>query len=119
MKVTIIPVDSSVTINGVGFSGLDLSFIPNNVHAVQWYDTFGEVEIKDTVTGKMISNDNISSLDFYQPAIDAWNLVKLATEQAAIKKAEEDRIAEEQSAADAERIAQAQVAANTSTNLVV
>ena len=105
MRVTIVPVDGLVNIDGLRYLGLDLSFIPNNVHAVQWYDTYGEVEIKDPVTGKMISNDDINSLDSYQPAIDAWNSAKLAEEAAAVKKAEEDRMAAEQAAAaEAEKL---------------
>ena len=45
MKLTIIPSDSAIYKDGV-VRELDLSTcgIPENVHALQWYDTFGEIE---------------------------------------------------------------------------
>jgi hypothetical protein len=47
MRLTIIPSDSFVAVNGdSSHRPLDLSVcnIPTNVHALQWYDTEGEVE---------------------------------------------------------------------------
>lgn len=82
MRVTIIPVDGSVSVDGVGFGRLDLSFIDPSVHAVQWYDTHGEVEIKDPVTGRMVANEVITSIDAYQPAIDGWQTAKAAQDEA-------------------------------------
>ena len=82
MRVTIIPIDGSVAIDGVGFGGLDLSFIDASVHAVQWYDTHGEIEVKDPATGRMVSNEVITSIDAFQPAIDVWQTAKTAHETA-------------------------------------
>lgn len=82
MRVTIIPVDSSVSVDGVGFGGLDLSFMAPSVHAVQWYETHGDVEIKDPVTGRMVANEHITSFDAYQPAVTAWQAAKTAQEKA-------------------------------------
>jgi hypothetical protein len=50
MRLTIIPIDNSVYISGVCKPPLDLSTcgIPSNVHALQWYETEGEIEF----TGK-------------------------------------------------------------------
>jgi len=47
MKLTIIVDDSTVYINGISRI-LDLSScgIPKNIHALQWYETEGEVEFK-------------------------------------------------------------------------
>ena len=83
MRLTIVAFDGSVSIDGVGFGGLDLSFMAPSVHAVQWYETHGEVEVKDPVTGRMVANEVITSIDAYQPAIDAWQAAKTASEQAA------------------------------------
>lgn len=49
MRMTIIPVDKVVYVNGTCAFGLDLSgcSIPSNVHALQWYEDKGEVEYKD------------------------------------------------------------------------
>lgn len=82
MRVTIIPIDGFVAIDGVGFSGLDLSFTDASVHAVQWYDTHGEVEVKNPVTNRMISNEVITSFDAFQPALDVWQAAKTAQDEA-------------------------------------
>lgn len=82
MRVTIIPVDGFVSVDGVGFDGFDLSFIDVSVHAVQWYETHGEIEVKDPVTGRMVANEVITSINNFQPAIDAWQVVKTAQEAA-------------------------------------
>ena len=49
MRLTIIPSDNAVYINGVFKATLDLSDcnIPSTVHALQWYDTRGWIEPKD------------------------------------------------------------------------
>lgn len=76
MRVTIVPEDKAVTVNGEGYGNLDLSFIDNTIHAVQWYDTHGEVERKDPITQKMISNEEITSFDDFQQAIVVWQTEK-------------------------------------------
>lgn len=83
MKVTIVPADNSVSIDGVGLGELDLSFMDASVHAVQWYETHGEIEIKDPVTGRMVENRVITSIEPFQPAIDAWQARKTLVDQAA------------------------------------
>jgi hypothetical protein len=47
MRLTIIPEDKTVIIEGRSYTGMDLSSIDSNIHAIQWYDTFGIVEYKD------------------------------------------------------------------------
>jgi hypothetical protein len=71
MKLIIIPSDNTVIVNGVSAHDLDLSFIPSNVHAVQWYGDHGEIEIEDEY-GRMVANQPIHSIDQFQAAIDAW-----------------------------------------------
>lgn len=75
MRVTIIPVDGFVSINGEGISNLDLSFMDQSIHAIQWYETDGELERKDN-RGRIISNETIISLEPYQVALDAWQVAK-------------------------------------------
>jgi hypothetical protein len=82
MRLTIIPADGFVSVDGKGFLELDLSFVDASVHAVQWYETHGEVEVKDTITGRIIANEVITSIDAFQPAIDVWQAAKTAEEQA-------------------------------------
>ena len=87
MRLTIIPVDGFVGIDGKGFGGLNLSFMDASVHAVQWYETHGEVEVKDPVTGRMVANEVITSIDAFQPAITLWQAAKTAEEAAVIAAA--------------------------------
>lgn len=76
MRVTILMDDSSVAVDGEGYGNLDLSAIDPTVHAVQWYETHGEVEHKDPVTMRMTENRTIDSFDEFQPAITAWQVEK-------------------------------------------
>lgn len=81
MRLIIVPSDGSVSIDGIGFGGLDLSFMDASVHAVQWYETHGEIEVKDPVTGRMVANETITSIDAFAPAIVLWEEAKTAQEQ--------------------------------------
>ena len=85
MRVTIIPVDGFVSVDGEGYSGLDLSFMDADIHALQWYETDGELEIQDA-RGRVIENRPIESLEPYQPALDAWQAAKDAAEQAPVEE---------------------------------
>jgi hypothetical protein len=78
MRVTIIPDDGFVSIDGSGYHDLDLSAIDASIHAVQWYGAEGEVEVRNPVTRKMIENRTITSLSEFQPALDAWNVANTA-----------------------------------------
>jgi hypothetical protein len=84
MRVTIIPVDSFVSVDNRGYSGLDLSFMESDIHALQWYETEGELEIQDS-RGRVIENRSIDSLEPYQPALDAWQAAKDAAEAEALQ----------------------------------
>ena len=88
MRVTIVPDDKAVTVNGEGYGNLDLSFMDSDIHAVQWYDTHGEIERKDPVTKRMTSNEEISSFDQFQQAVTAWQTEKdrVAAEIAAARQ---------------------------------
>lgn len=70
MRVTIVPSDSVVIIDGVAKNPIDLSFMAD-IHAVQWYGTWGEVE--RVGTDYQHSNERIESIAPYQKAIDLWN----------------------------------------------
>jgi hypothetical protein len=50
MRLTIIPIDGFVAIDSVSkFAPLDLTTceIPDDIHALQWYDNKGWIEFKD------------------------------------------------------------------------
>ena len=82
MKLTIIPIDGAVYKDGISYSGLDLSIVPANVHALQWDDVAGWIEFKDPVP-----NEEITSLPAWANACLAkWGeaeAARLAAEQAA------------------------------------
>lgn len=74
MRVSIIKDDNMVVVDGYGISGIDLSSMPSNVSAVQWYETYGEVEYyTETLNGTKTKPENTSILSFsdYQFAVDA------------------------------------------------
>jgi len=73
VRVIIIPSQNFISVDGKSYGDIDLSFLDPSIHAVQWYSDIGEVEIKNTSTGKMIENREIFSLDEFQPAINLWN----------------------------------------------
>lgn len=71
MRLTIVPEDRVVCIDKVCIHGIDMSSIPSDVHAVQWYDTVGDVETVDPVTRRPV-NTAIYSIEPYQTVIDLW-----------------------------------------------
>lgn len=79
MRVSIIVEDGTVVIDGESISGLDLSSVPNNVSAMQWYDTYGEVEYFSSLIDEVMTkpvNTLIQALVDYQFAIDAHAVAK-------------------------------------------
>ena len=70
-RIIIIRPDGFVSIGGRGFGGLDMSGVDPQIHAVQWFDTIGEIELVPDENGQP-ANIAITNLDFCQSAIDAW-----------------------------------------------
>lgn len=70
-RVTIIPVDGYVSIDGRSFDGMDLSTVDPQIHALQWYGSAGEIELAPDDNGR-VANIVITDLSFVQPALDAW-----------------------------------------------
>jgi hypothetical protein len=70
-RVTIIPADGYVSVDGRAFNGLNLAALDPQIHAVQWTGTSGEMELLPDTNG-MGANIVITSLAFVQPALDAW-----------------------------------------------
>lgn len=66
MRLVIVPSDKYISVDNEGFLNIqqDLSWIPENVHAVQWYDTWGEVEYNDGSP-----NERIEELGIFVQAI--------------------------------------------------
>lgn len=93
MKLTIVPDDGAVYKDKFSYSMLDLSFIPANVHALQWYGEYGEIEFKSVfVDGRIVKPENEvitvlplwaeQSLEKWQEAEDSRIAAELAAQQA-------------------------------------
>jgi hypothetical protein len=81
MRLTIIRSDGFVSVNNEGFSDLDLSFMDSDIHAVQWYGTEGEIERKDS-RGRIVANEEITSIEQFQQAVDVWGIAKQMEQEA-------------------------------------
>ena len=70
MRLTIIPGDKAIGIGGEFLLKIqeDLSWIPSNIHAVQWYETWGEIEYNDG-----FPNEKIEELGIFEQAIEDYN----------------------------------------------
>jgi hypothetical protein len=76
MRLTIVPDDGAVYKDRVSYSGLSLPFVPSNVHALQWYGEYGEIEFKSSfVDGRIVKPENevITTLPSWaDQAVAAW-----------------------------------------------
>jgi hypothetical protein len=99
MKLSIHVNDSSVYVDGFCHTDIDMSWVPDfdgtNVHAVQWYDDHGEIEL---VT--LDPNIHITELGVFEQALTLWEekhkeyLEEL--EKIRLREEEEDRLRQEE-----------------------
>jgi hypothetical protein len=94
MRLIIIPEDTMISIDGEPITGCDMSWVPEfvgdatgvsqKVHALQWYDDHGEIELvtKD-------SNIEITELGVFEQAITAHAERKVVAEAEAAAAAAE------------------------------
>ena len=76
MKLTIIPEDMTVLIDGDRFGISCQELVDQGVHAVQWSGTIGHIEFKDAADGSKPANQVIEDIERFQPIIDAWHAAK-------------------------------------------
>jgi hypothetical protein len=113
MRLTIIPDDKAVYVDGEAMDGLDMSSIDPTIHAVQWDGTRGEIEYRSVVCSSCHGvsrkpNSIFTDVTPYQPFVDAFNVEKAA--RAATAAAEAETLAAANAAAA--QAAQPPVAAN-------
>lgn len=93
-RLTIIPVDGFCSVEGDGYTGIDMANVPVEIHAIQWYGTHGEVEIKDPVTGKLVRNEFITDLSAYQSVLASYWATRTAAEESQAAAVSDDQIVE-------------------------
>jgi hypothetical protein len=92
MNLVIIPIDGAVYVDGYSFSGLDLSIVPSDVHALQWKNDKGWLEFKDLDNSTKPPNQDITELPSWANTCKTkWDEahVNYLKEQEDIKKAQE------------------------------
>lgn len=82
MRVTVVKDDGVVCVDGVCYAGIDTTGLPATLHAMQWYDTYGEEEHADPVTRRPYVTQ-INSLTPYQGVLDQWQIKHEAAQQPA------------------------------------
>lgn len=89
MRLTIIPVDNTVYVEGIAYAGIDMTWIPEidgkQIHAVQWYGGHGEIEFVGPE-----ENLKIRELGQFQKAFDLWNEKQKEEELLKRKQLEEE-----------------------------
>ena len=83
MRVTILVPDNQVTVNNSVSLVVDCSELAaDNVHAVQWHDTYGEVEYtteflsREKRWHRELPNEHITDFSPYQLYVDRWVAAK-------------------------------------------
>lgn len=70
-RYSLIPVDGTLVVDGIGAFGVDYTGIDPTIHAVQWYDTIGDVEyVKDPITGAGPANQTITDFTPYMSYVN-------------------------------------------------
>jgi len=69
MRITIIPSDNFVSVDGEGIMDIDMSSVDKNIHAFQWYDSYGEIEYFD----KNNRNKKVEEYTQFQTVLDLYN----------------------------------------------
>lgn len=72
MRLTIIRDDNFVAVDGVTTNDADVSWLPEDVHALQWYEDHGYIEYK--TRGRL--NEEITDLGIFSQAITSFNDAK-------------------------------------------
>ena len=84
MKLTIVPSDSIVYVDNFAIHNIDLSFIPSNVHALQWKNDLGWIEFVENDDFTKPQNETIYELPAWaNGAYNVWVTKKAEIDAAA------------------------------------
>lgn len=88
MKLTIVPSDEIVYVDGRSHTGLSMEGVPVDVHALQWRDTSGWVEFTEALDGTKPANQTISELPQWAlDLIPLWQAAEDAAQALALVRA--------------------------------
>lgn len=73
MRITVVAVDGVVCVDNVCYAGIDMASLPSTLHAMQWYDTYGEEEHVDPETRRPYTTQ-IGNTAAYQDVLDQWQV---------------------------------------------
>jgi len=77
MRLCIITDDKMISKDNEAYVGVDISCIPSTIHALQWYETSGEIEYKSTGPYSKPANEQITILpDWVDTALAIWEEAK-------------------------------------------
>lgn len=86
MKLTIIPSDNTVYVDNFAIYNIDLSFVPSNIHALQWKVDLGWIEFVENSDFIKPQNEIINELPTWaNSAYNAWLNAKAEMEAAAAR----------------------------------
>lgn len=91
MRVSVIPTDKIIIIDGTGIEIEDWNFDDKHIHAIQWMHDKGHIELKTTEP-----NIEINDISFVQPYIDAYTSTLPSIKEKALLAKEEERLRREQ-----------------------
>jgi hypothetical protein len=82
MRITVIKDDKSIGIDGKFYLEIqqDWSWFPEDIHAFQWYDTWGEIEYTDKR-----ANERVEELGIFENAVIMYNVEYEKEENAKIE----------------------------------
>ena len=99
MRVSVIPTDKIIIIDGTGIEIEDWNFDDNHIHAIQWMHDKGHIELKTTEP-----NIEINDISFVQPYIDAYTNTLPSIKEKALRAKEEERLRREQQEEEQKKI---------------
>ncbi len=73
MRVSVIVDDNCIYVNHFS-ERVDLSAMPDFIHAMQWYGTYGEIEFRQDEDGNRQPNKRLDDFDEFKKYVAAWEV---------------------------------------------
>lgn len=73
-RIVIVVDDKYCSVDGVGYSGVDMSSVGLEIHAVQWFETKGWIEFKP-VDFVQPPNETITDMSRFDSVLASWETI--------------------------------------------